>query len=275
MPEWVAHFDDSGQGHGPIFVMAGFVSTVEKWRVFVEQWDAALKLHPSIDYFKMREEANLQGQFERFDPAERDKRLRLFNQIIADNATFGIASITPTQDFYAVLKNKYSKSLDNPKYPAAVDNIIDTLVYMRKLVLAGKVTHVFDEMDKATFREILNIWSVFKRQNVGRQLARRMGQSPKMGNDKDVLPLQAADLLAWLIRRRYEEDHDNIPECDRLSAKLFPEPVLVPLLRRVWNKASLVSIMADTAKLWRLNLEQIVYEDAKTRSRILTQRFPD
>lgn len=50
---------------------------------------------------------------------------------------------------------------------------------------------------------------------------RRLGQPPEMKDDKEVLPLQAADLLAWFLRRVNDQAYRGITE-DRM-----PLPSLV------------------------------------------------
>jgi hypothetical protein len=39
-----AYIDDSGNdGKSPVFVLAGYVSTTEKWETFSDEWDAVLR----------------------------------------------------------------------------------------------------------------------------------------------------------------------------------------------------------------------------------------
>ena len=56
--------DDSGsEPQGQIFFLAGFLSTIDRWVEFSNQWDEALRLPPSLDYFKMSEAAGFWEQF--------------------------------------------------------------------------------------------------------------------------------------------------------------------------------------------------------------------
>lgn len=58
------YVDDSGsEPQGEIFFLAGFISTVERWAAFSNEWDSALGLHPTLDYFKMSEAAGFWEQF--------------------------------------------------------------------------------------------------------------------------------------------------------------------------------------------------------------------
>jgi hypothetical protein len=58
------YVDDSGsEPQGKIFFLGGFISTVERWAAFSNEWDSALALQPSLDYFKMSEAAGFWEQF--------------------------------------------------------------------------------------------------------------------------------------------------------------------------------------------------------------------
>jgi hypothetical protein len=52
-------------------------------------------------------------------------------------------------------------------------------------------------------------WYNFVRANVSPQVRSRMGTTPAFRHDKDVLPLKAADLYAWQIRRHLDRDQPN------------------------------------------------------------------
>jgi hypothetical protein len=99
-----AYIDDSGseptQQH---FVLAGFAASPEAWSVFANEWDAALKLPPSLDYFKAKEAYRLQDQFSRrrgWTETLRDERIALFDEITARHAVLRISSSMKNDDFH-------------------------------------------------------------------------------------------------------------------------------------------------------------------------------
>jgi hypothetical protein len=53
-------------GDSRCFVLAGYVSTVDKWDAFDALWIDALNTHPRIEYFKASEAESLKGQFAGF-----------------------------------------------------------------------------------------------------------------------------------------------------------------------------------------------------------------
>jgi hypothetical protein len=72
--------DDSGSDRqapdkqSPVFVLAGYVSTVDNWKKFSNEWKAALKSGPrELDYFKMVEAHSLKEQFCGWTKYDRDE----------------------------------------------------------------------------------------------------------------------------------------------------------------------------------------------------------
>lgn len=42
------------------------------------------------------------------------------------------------------------------------------------------------------------------------QIAKRFGSTPRFEDDKEFLPLQAADFLAWWVRKWHDEGRDDL-----------------------------------------------------------------
>src|ERR1700730_1812044 len=82
--------DDSGsEPQSPIFVLAGFIASHEKWATFSVDWQAELDKSPKLDYFKMNEAAALRGQFSRekgWSERKRDARVLSFASIARQHA---------------------------------------------------------------------------------------------------------------------------------------------------------------------------------------------
>ena len=104
-----AYFDDSGKGQGPVFVIAGYVSTAERWEAFSDDWEQALQEFPPIEYFKMREAASLQDQFRGFDEGQRNQRVNRLNEIIAKHALYGVICCIGWQDYADVFKGQIAR----------------------------------------------------------------------------------------------------------------------------------------------------------------------
>jgi hypothetical protein len=76
--------------------------------------------------------------------------------------------------------------------------------------IAEPVRFVFDRQGKIGKRALA--WYDWTVKSRSAQLARFFGDPPMFGDDSKVLPLQAADMLAWQIRRQLSDDRRNTQE---------------------------------------------------------------
>ncbi len=90
------YFDDAGgEDHG-YTVVGGWVSTLERWRLFAEMWNTLLSGF-RIPYFTMKECAQWKGPFAAWkeSPEIRDQFLNSACRIIHHNVLFGFAAVVP------------------------------------------------------------------------------------------------------------------------------------------------------------------------------------
>ncbi|MFZ2105214.1 MAG: hypothetical protein WAV18_07490, partial [Roseiarcus sp.] len=103
-----AFIDDSHSGPtGLVFVLAGYISTAEKWASFAGKWQAILDEPPKLEYFKMVEAFNRRDQFEGWDVDARDVRLKAFVDTINDYAMEGVVSILPLEPFNRIFCSNF------------------------------------------------------------------------------------------------------------------------------------------------------------------------
>ena len=212
------YVDDSGsEPNSVVFFLAGFISTVERWTVFSNEWDSALGIPPQLDYFKMSEAAGFWEQFSRkrgWDEAKRDDRLVTLARIINKYAMLRVS----TSLRYDLFK-KYVLSLpavernlgtDEPYVMLAGHLATVALDFADKKGLIGPIDFVFDKQTGHQ-EEFLRQWPTYKQTLLlspyGRRLSRLVGADPIFADEKDRRPLQAADLYAWQARSHYVENH--------------------------------------------------------------------
>ena len=88
--------------------------------------------------------------------------------------------------------------LDNP-YILAFRALFDfTAQYQHELGIAGPIDFIFDKRGEK--KKVLEGFEVFKK-HCREDIRGRLGTEPRFEDDEDYLPLQAADLLAWHIRK--------------------------------------------------------------------------
>ena len=240
-----SYSDDSGNSDPPVFVLAGYVARAEQWDEFNERWIAALLEPRRLDYFKMKEAAALVDQFRGWTPAERDHKLAELISIIKETVIAGFASTVYHEDYRAAFAGKISREVDTPYW----------LMYhsMMRLVLDWqfrrgddeKVSFIFDEQGKQT-DQVQATWTNFLTYLPPRMKA-LMGDRPSHLNDVKTPPLQAADLLAWHIRRLYDEHEQGTV----FSAPYMETLTSIPLREFLWTPEELHKFRSSVLKIGR------------------------
>jgi hypothetical protein len=81
-----AFVDDSGTGgQPPVFVLAGFIATVNEWTAFSDEWQESLEMRPRIKYFKMSEAMTFGGEFSGWSEQSRNDRVARLYRIIENH----------------------------------------------------------------------------------------------------------------------------------------------------------------------------------------------
>lgn len=192
--------DDSGRGQErePAFVLAGYISRVPTWTAFADRWQRVLIEKPSIDYLKGSEAHRLQGQFRGWNESKRDKKLATLIALIHRYARLSVTLAVNGRAFDAILRATKG-SLRNV-YPLAIAAITTKVLSHRADQRTfEKLDFVFDEgmlSREADFQQAFSDMMTA----LPPQATRLISRSPHMENDREFLPLQAADLLASYLR---------------------------------------------------------------------------
>ena len=205
------YIDDSGyRDHSPVMVLGGWITPVVNWLEFVPEWQAMLDMPLRLDYFKMNETANLDGQFDGWSDQRRDERVALAFKIIEQHAKFKVSCIIHLEPFYRIFNSDLvEKSARNPYYLAFCSIINDVAYHQRTHGIEEKIDFVFDDqvMEKG---KIFDAWDKVKEKNSRSDTKDLIGSVPAFLDDKRFLPLQAADLIAWWIRKMVTDEPDGI-----------------------------------------------------------------
>jgi hypothetical protein len=96
------------------------------------------------------------------------------------------------------------KELDSPYFILFYEVILATAKLMEKAHLHGTVDWVFDEKDSIGIQAVS--WYAWIKKQAKPNLRRRLGSTPIFRDDENVLPLKAADLFAWQIRKHISDE---------------------------------------------------------------------
>jgi hypothetical protein len=248
-----AYIDDSGsEPQSQVFVLAGFISTHEKWAALSDEWQEALGLSPKLEYFKMSEAARMGGQFsERLGWNERlrDDRVITFARIAQKHTLTKICAWIRHDDF-----EKHIMSLpvpvrrlssDNPYILLFMQVVLAAAVYGTQAGITEACDFIFDEQSDLGV-EALQWWPNFKwiTENSSKSdLPKYIGSPPIFRDEKTFLPLQAADLYAWQARNDYVRNN-RVPNQSIVIPSTVAMQVLdqLPLIHRPYHTDEVIRL---------------------------------
>lgn len=193
-----AYFDDSVCSRKKRLFLAGFVSTAESWMRFSDEWAEELQRAPSINYFHMVEAGQFRDEFKGWDRADRDAKVLRLAKIIAKHQLFSLHSSINEPAAKRIYKKIAPYPFHDPYYSVFLNVIGNTIILADRMGYKGKIKFIFDE--KQGFLQTAKFFETHIRETRP-DYASRIAGTPSFEDDKDVMPLQAADLLAWHVRR--------------------------------------------------------------------------
>ena len=217
-----AYMDESGiKGTHPIFVFAGFLGRAERWVQFSSEWSAWLALSPAISYLKMNEAVKLVRQFRGWGERERNEKLRGCITILKKYPQLAIHVSVNIKDFQQSMADAMPDKLRDPYFLAFFGILAGVCYELLDMGVPEAIEVIFDE--HSIFRPRVNAWYSWMRDNIGEfhdyALQRVLPPSPIFKDDKELVPLQAADVLAWLFRNALS---GNRNEFEWMAEELSP-----------------------------------------------------
>lgn len=204
--------DETGfDGESPCYVLGGIVSTPDRWTRFSDEWKQVLEM-PSpvrVDYLKASEAVSFKGQFFGVSSESRDQKLRNLSRVMHEYALTAVTYILPVE-LYSRYKSEYPEYLrDVSTYAFMFYQFLRAwMENYEKLGFAGhKMEFIFDEnqIDEGWIIEQWNLFMVVER--IPARLKKLIYSKPIFRDDKKTLPLQAADLVAFVGRKNYMENY--------------------------------------------------------------------
>jgi len=186
--------DDSSQD-GESLILAGYIASVENWASFSTEWAGLLTVRPPWDRLKMSElMADGPG-------SEKGQRIEWHYRIIEKYAHSSICLAIPRRPLSRAVRDlQLPTAFGNPYYLAWRALISVSLHWQHKSGNHEPIDFIFDEQSEAGL--LSDAWEGF-RDNMPEEFRRLVKNRPIFRDDEDFLPLQAADMLAWWMRRRF------------------------------------------------------------------------
>jgi hypothetical protein len=233
--------DESGENNPPVFVLAGYLHHAEKWPLFADEWQKLLAIEPKLNYIKSYEAFGLRDQFKGWTEDDRDKKLMDFVQIIEHYTAGSYAFIIEHENFREILQQKFPpfKSPYTFCYAATLYAMVYAMNELRKKEdIDDKIELIFDQNLRrrksaaGAYKDMLQLVEDEVAQGVGRK-------EPRFEDDKEFMPLQAADLLAYCMRVKHDADrrHDRVRRSPVYKAlESIPRRAEVVMTKQMMNQ---------------------------------------
>jgi Protein of unknown function (DUF3800) len=185
------YVDDSSD-NSRMLILAGYIATAENWAKFSDEWQEILDMRRPypLKAYHAAERGN--------SDEEREREIFLFRVIeryVQGGVAFGIptAKLKYFGDLYGLSKwdrNPYNLALSG--FSAILDGALK--------VLKKPIDLIFDERKEAS--HVIEGYSIFTG-HLRPDLKKWLRSPPSFKSDEDVLPLQAADMLAYYALQNF------------------------------------------------------------------------
>ena len=195
-----AYVDDSGKkGQSPAFIFLALIAEAELMAHIADAWQRVLDDSPRLKYFKMDEAASCDGQFYGFLETERDEKLRRFCNILATDSLTEFSFSMPFSVFDKTLGSA-PRPLSEPYFFPFQCTILGIACDLHERGQKEPFEIFFDE--DVIFGPRARAWyPVAKATLAGEAFYGILPTEPFFRDDESTLPLQAADLIAWIRRK--------------------------------------------------------------------------
>lgn len=213
-----AYIDDSGSGgNESFFVLAGFITPKEKWVKFSEDWKRELEKAPSIGYFRAFNAFHKKKQFKGWKEEDIQIRKSALLNIIKTHAQIRVSVIMERAGYDGFLKGLVPPEIDHPYFFCFYSLVYNIALNATRYNWSEPPEFIFDEQGKLG-KDTMG-WFSFVRKYARKEVQPYLSRPPIFRDDKIDLPLQAADLYAWALRRqRLENRLIYMPEREELKA---------------------------------------------------------
>jgi Protein of unknown function (DUF3800) len=243
-----AYVDDSGsEPSAPTFVLAGFVlpavpqsevidgRKVPSWVDLSNEWETVLRLPRELEYLKMSEVWDRKkGPFANWSDTERSEKVTALAEVISKHSPESL-SVSIEWEQYKAFQREYvmPKDQDSPYF----------FLFYRIITLMAQAGEHYDNPFPVDFvfdcqnrigRKTREWYYLFK-DYMEPQYRKYLGAEPVFKDEKKVVALQTADMLAWFLRREalaaFAPPYQQLISASLQEYLSKVEPLTVPMLR--------------------------------------------
>jgi hypothetical protein len=217
----IAYFDDSGTHDGaPVVLMGGLIGTEDEWKSFEPEWRARLQ-EPlpgkgALKRFHMTDCEAGTGEFTGWNRAERDAVIKEFRDIILKHDLGGYACAVPRKEWDDLIKWPLRAIVGDAERFCITNCVVQSIRDAESHKEGANLGLVFDSRPtpgrnkmNGFIVEIFQIDQLLHSEKVAID-------GPSFVSSERVLPLQAADMVAWEF---YQHAQNWLRDGERAAAR--------------------------------------------------------
>lgn len=242
------YIDDSGKSDPPVFVLGGWAIKADRLAEFENAWSGALRIPPAIPFFKMKEAHARRGPFYGISVDDRDEKVRRLGEVVLEFATAIISGVVQHESYRRVFQGQMMRWMDQPYQIMFHLMIANGFKLFKELGLREQAEFIFDRQVEHE-KSLKESFEISKR-DFQPELSNFLATDPRHADDKDEIALQAADMIAWHVRRSWRDGADGIKKASSAGALLTQ----IPGTHEVFDEPSLrylASIATTTVRRMR------------------------
>jgi hypothetical protein len=194
--------ESAGDEPGRILLMSGCIQLYPAWTQFTEDWQTVLDSPPTIHHFHMTEARSLTGEFAGWKSIERDLKVIALTDVIMRCKPHVVSCWLSRDAFDKTMRGAVPHDLRHA-YFTCFQAIVQTVAeYQGVRGITTPPDYIFDNQGDIGMEA--QLWYAAMKDTAPAHIRKLMGSTPIFRDDKQVLPLQAADVIAWHKRRRKE-----------------------------------------------------------------------
>lgn len=209
------YLDDSGTAPDqPMAVVSGLISPYPQWKKFIREWNKARK-ELGFDVFHSAEcvASNPKSEFSQWDDRRKVRAFRRLREIVSQRSIQGFGVAVHKKDYDELVPDELRKELGMYHYTVAVRIVIGLVEQWRAARgMKEPMEYIFDRMTEKKSK--IEIDAVFEQAERFTDPLHSFGIYKGCHSFRDkaeILPLQAADILAWCVYQRALHHNSSKP----------------------------------------------------------------
>jgi hypothetical protein len=212
--------ESGGTGQGNAYTLAGYISTAPNWIAFSKEWETVCDTEPMTPDFHMAKAWRIKGEYHWKSEDERDSKIAELAGVIQKWSKYRVDAVLSRPAYEFIVRGKLPKQIDDPYFICFYNAILASCNLLKKVGHEDVVDWIFDKQGPLMETQCVG-WYHWVKQHMPPEISKYLGSTPIFRHDTELLPLKAADIYAWLVRRHLDlEQRQGIPMGERLERLL-------------------------------------------------------